>query len=154
MHFHSFIDKHTVSLTNSYHQLLIFCCENLILHQKKNWERYLDEDQQKSAKNCILTESCSDYSELAQQNSDVTCSKLSRYEENIGDKKLSLEHTPRLFLLPFSKTSRGNNRTNKQLFEGVIDMSVVVFNFPLVFSKRQRRTKNRVKVCHEAFSGK
>ena len=25
---------------------------------------------------------------------DITCSKLSRYGENTGDKKLSVEHTP------------------------------------------------------------
>ena len=34
------------------------------------------------------------YSELARLNHDVTCFKLQRYGEIIGDKKLSAEHTP------------------------------------------------------------
>ena len=34
------------------------------------------------------------YSELAPLTHGITCSKLWRYEENIGDKKLPLEHPP------------------------------------------------------------
>ena len=33
------------------------------------------------------------YCELAPLTRDVTCSKLQRYRENIGDKKLSMKHT-------------------------------------------------------------
>ena len=34
------------------------------------------------------------YSELARLTREVTCFKLQRYGENIGDKKLSAEHAP------------------------------------------------------------
>ena len=42
------------------------------------------------------TECCIVYSKLTPLTRDATYSKLQRYGENVGDKKLSMEHTPTL----------------------------------------------------------
>ena len=55
---------------------------------------FLDEKQQKNAKRKVYVNISILYSELAPLTRDVTCSKLQRYGENTGDKKLSVEQTP------------------------------------------------------------
>ena len=56
----------------------------MIFYQNKNEN---DKKAKKAIKSIL-------YSELAQMTCDVTCSKTYRNGENIGDKKLSVEHTP------------------------------------------------------------
>ena len=51
----------------------------------------------KMSKNYMKTQNSILYSELAPMTRDETCSRLQRYGENVGDKKLSVEHT--LFLV-------------------------------------------------------
>ena len=46
--------------------------------------------------NQYKVEFSSSYCEFAPLTRDVICSTLQRYRENIGDKKLSVEHTPLL----------------------------------------------------------
>ena len=59
---------------------LIFCCRNLILHQKRNENdknKFFDEKQQKMPKEVyVKTLSSILYSEQAPLTCDVTCSKL------------------------------------------------------------------------------
>ena len=73
---------------------LIFCCGNSMLYQKKNENDkntiFLMKNQMPKS---ISRYKVIVYSKLTPLTHDVTCSKFWRYEEDIGDKKISVEHT-------------------------------------------------------------
>ena len=54
--------------------------------------KLFDEKQQKNANKICVNKTSILYSELAPPSHDITCSKPSRYEEDMSDKKLSVKH--------------------------------------------------------------